>query len=97
MKNITPSEFDELRKRIFFELLIAKVNVTREGVIVRMLHYEEVFSGGLADMLAFIKWADKNGEDQRNIAITIAHDLGGVDDICFLPRTDGYYKEVVNE
>jgi len=96
MKNITQSEFAELRKRIFFEFIKANVGLTMTDIVRKMNDFEYMFNGGLADMLAFIKWADKHKE-RGIIAATVLHDLCGCNDVCFLPRTDGYYKEAVNE
>lgn len=46
----------------------------------------------IEDMIAFIKWADKNGKSASWIAGQLMHDLTGIAmaEPCFMPRTVGY-------
>ena len=47
--------------------------------------------GGL-DMVSFVDYCINNDMKDK-IKPTIAHDINGMRDMCFLPRTSGYYKE----
>ena len=47
---------------------------------------------GVDDIEAFIKFCKKNDMENK-ITPTIAHDINGTYDDCFLPRTSGYHKE----
>ena len=54
------------------------------------IEYVEEF-GGL-DMVSFIDYCINNKMEDI-ISPTIAHDINGMRDYCFLPKTSGYYKK----
>lgn len=41
-------------------------------------------------MLRFMKWGKENQMSDMEIASTIIHDLNGMNDKCFSPRTSSY-------
>ena len=51
--------------------------------------YVEQFS--VKDIEAFIEFCKENDMEDK-ITPTIAHDINGTYDDCFLPKTTGYYK-----
>ena len=51
--------------------------------------YAEQFS--VRDIEAFIEFCKENDMEDK-ITPTIAHDINGTYDDCFLPKTTGYYK-----
>lgn len=46
----------------------------------------------LADIVGYIKWAEKNGVHYLSVAADVMHDLNGIvrKEDCFVPRTSGY-------
>ena len=53
------------------------------------IEYVEEF-GGL-DMISFVDYCINTGIEDI-IAPTVAHDINGMRDNCFLPKTSGYYR-----
>ena len=91
MKNITVDEFLTLRKRITRELFASGQEIDPGTLTMRLLSFETKFEGGLAGMQNFIKFADKNASYfPHGILPTIVHDLNGMDEPMFSPRTSSY-------
>lgn len=38
----------------------------------------------------YLKWAEENNESPNSILATIIHDLNGMNDVSFSPRTESY-------
>ena len=62
-----------------------------DKVTKRMIAMDYIDEFGLEDMIAFINFCKKN-DMKDDIAPTLAHDINGMKDKCFLPRTSGYSK-----
>lgn len=52
--------------------------------------YVEKFGG--MDFIAYVEYCEEKDVTDR-ISTTLAHDLNGMNQECFLPRTTGYYKK----
>ena len=53
-------------------------------------NYVEKFGG--MDFIAYVEYCEEIEKPSR-ISTTLAHDLNGMNQECFLPRTTGYYKK----
>ena len=56
-----------------------------------MICFKYVEQFGVKDIQGFIQFC-KDKDMENKITPTIAHDLNGTFDRCFLPRTSGYHK-----
>ena len=71
-----------------------------DGVTEFMIYeeYVKIFGEkGVKDIISFVKWSVLNDIEKPRIAGTIAHDLNGMRDEFFLPRTSGYTKSLNKE
>ena len=71
-----------------------------DGITEFMIYeeYVKIFGEkGVKDIISFVKWSVLNDIEKPRIAGTIAHDLNGMRDECFLPRTSGYTKSLNKE
>ena len=62
--------------------------------VSRYISGSYIYEYGLEDIIAFIDFCKKNNMED-DIASTLAHDINGRNDSCFLPRTSGYAKQKV--
>ena len=69
--------------------------------ITEFMIYEEYVKyfeeKGVKDIISFVKWCVLNDEEKSRISATIAHDLNGMRNECFLPRTSGYTEALKKE
>ena len=56
----------------------------------KMLTLDELFAGGTKAMYRFMLWGKANDETDGWIVFNILHDLYGLHDRGFSPRTSGY-------
>ena len=62
-----------------------------DKVTKRMIAVDYIDEFGLKDIIAFINFCKKNDMENK-IAPTLAHDINGMKDRCFLPKTSGCSK-----
>lgn len=88
MLTIGKDEFDELQNLIWQWVKDRQKGVKRIDIACTLFEFDQKFD--LGAMHRFVKWSRENGQDEDLIFATIVHDLNGMNDVCFLPRTDGY-------
>jgi hypothetical protein len=91
MKNlgVTPIEFTELRDFIVDALKNTGQDVSRFTIACRLLDFRDAgFS--LTSMHNYVKWAECRGEGDEAILATLMHDINGMHESCFCPRTSSY-------
>ena len=85
---VTPSQFVEIREFISDNLTVRKQVLPTFKLAELLFHFEEKFD--LSSMYRFIVWGKSNDLDDDEILATIIHDLNGMNDECFSPRTSNY-------
>ena len=90
MKNmdVTVDEFTGLVNYVYGLLVKTGQGIAKVDLTVAMLDFAENFSIGA--MLRFKNWMLEHGYSDDDVLVTIVHDLNDRNDVCFLPRTDGY-------
>jgi predicted nucleic acid-binding protein len=62
--------------------------VSKIDVVVRLSEFSELHD--LSAMARFLKYGKENGMTDSQISATIIHDLNGMNDTCFSPKTSSY-------
>jgi hypothetical protein len=64
--------------------------VNRIDIFCKLAEFESVFIGGTAAMCRFLKWGKEHKMLDTIIYTNIVHDLNGMHNKCFCPRTSTY-------
>jgi hypothetical protein len=91
-------QFVELRTWLYDNLKRTKQKCSMSGTAETLFNYDyvrKIKTGGkekyaLHAMYDFLKWGQGHGMSDDEILGTIVHDLNGMHDICFCPRTSTY-------
>lgn len=87
-KRLDVDEFVFLSRYIFESVRDSQPDVQLSDITSRLFAFDSIFD--LSAMTRFIGYARKNGVAEDLILATIVHDLNGMHDPCFLPRTSAY-------
>lgn len=88
---------DEIKRFIFVADFVSNYYedddyIPRSRIVDILFSFEDIFNGGIEHMYNFIRWMQKNDRKDREIMVSINHDINGRFDKCFTPRTWEYQE-----
>ena len=90
MDNQQIEELVYVRTYIVNNLEATGQNVSTSNIASALLSFDSIFKDGISAMYRFITWMQEHGYTEHDIFPTLIHDLNGMRDDCFSPRTSSY-------